>query len=518
VTSFRSPISAVIQSAEDVTHDLTLGESRLFCRQQAEVLWFQHTFGIWGREPEPFVELVNQAAATGTKTVCTFHTVHFESAETASGLTKQEEKLLGLVLPLLDAVTVFSDGARAAIACRFPEWQQNIVVLRHGVYDHARVTSAKARQCLVAYLNDEKLPASHSQLVCSARAILSPETTVIGSVGFVSADKDPLSIYELARRLRARFPSRRIVALYIGKVQERNDRKASESIGLMRELEAVHDGRDNLFIPEYLPDEMLPLAFGSLDCCVAWYRNGTQSGRIARAQGAGICVVGRRIEGIGETLDLAGLLSAVDMDDLENKTAELISSASLRAAVCEESSQYAKRFAFHVQASKHLAIEEALLSGSSLPRLDRQYADVSFVLPKLAVAARHGLEDYPKDGIAFLNVGDDVSLTPEPEIYRRVPLEDGLPISATALREAVEWVSTAIASRQVIVFCRYGRGRSVSVVVAYLCSTGMTYENALKLVLARRPGAAPLPGLRRSIIEAFGDCGRQPMTLSTGAL
>jgi protein-tyrosine phosphatase len=45
-------------------------------------------------------------------------------------------------------------------------------------------------------------------------------------------------------------------------------------------------------------------------------------------------------------------------------------------------------------------------------------------------------------------------------------------------------------------------GRSVSVAIAYLCCVErMTYEDAVKLVSARRPGAAPIPNLKETIQE-----------------
>jgi protein-tyrosine phosphatase len=45
-------------------------------------------------------------------------------------------------------------------------------------------------------------------------------------------------------------------------------------------------------------------------------------------------------------------------------------------------------------------------------------------------------------------------------------------------------------------------GRSVSVVMAYLCCVeGMTYAEVLKLVLKRRPGAMPLPKLEEAITQ-----------------
>jgi protein-tyrosine phosphatase len=53
-----------------------------------------------------------------------------------------------------------------------------------------------------------------------------------------------------------------------------------------------------------------------------------------------------------------------------------------------------------------------------------------------------------------------------------------------------------------MVCCRAGMGRSVSVVMAYLCCVqGMTYEQVFKLVMTRRPGAMPLPNLEEAIAQ-----------------
>jgi protein-tyrosine phosphatase len=53
-----------------------------------------------------------------------------------------------------------------------------------------------------------------------------------------------------------------------------------------------------------------------------------------------------------------------------------------------------------------------------------------------------------------------------------------------------------------MVCCRAGMGRSVSVVMAYLCCVqGMTYDEVFKLVMTRRPGATPLPKLEDAITQ-----------------
>jgi protein-tyrosine phosphatase len=52
------------------------------------------------------------------------------------------------------------------------------------------------------------------------------------------------------------------------------------------------------------------------------------------------------------------------------------------------------------------------------------------------------------------------------------------------------------------VCCRAGMGRSVSVVMAYLCCVqGMTYDEVFKLAMTRRPGATPLPKLEDAIAQ-----------------
>ncbi|MEO6307342.1 MAG: dual specificity protein phosphatase [Nitrospiraceae bacterium] len=66
----------------------------------------------------------------------------------------------------------------------------------------------------------------------------------------------------------------------------------------------------------------------------------------------------------------------------------------------------------------------------------------------------------------------------------------------------MSWVEQHISDNRVMVCCRAGMGRSVSVVMAYLCCVqGMTYAEVLKLVMRRRPGAMPLPNLEKAITQ-----------------
>lgn len=85
--------------------------------------------------------------------------------------------------------------------------------------------------------------------------------------------------------------------------------------------------------------------------------------------------------------------------------------------------------------------------------------------------------------------------------YRRIPFREFDEADAKVLADAVSWVERHMADNRVMVCCRAGMGRSVSVVIAALCCVeGMAYADVLKLVMARRPGALPLPKLE-GVIE-----------------
>ena len=84
----------------------------------------------------------------------------------------------------------------------------------------------------------------------------------------------------------------------------------------------------------------------------------------------------------------------------------------------------------------------------------------------------------------------------------RIPISEYAEAEPHLLDRAVSWVEQHISDHPVMVCCRAGMGRSVSVVMAYLCCVqGMTYAEVLKLVMMRRPGAMPLPRLEEAITQ-----------------
>jgi hypothetical protein len=96
---------------------------------------------------------------------------------------------------------------------------------------------------------------------------------------------------------------------------------------------------------------------------------------MAHAQGTGVPVVGRKWEGIGETLELSGLPAAEILDELAEKIAEIVKKPRLRKEMEKSSWSYANRYSFYNQAKKHLLLAETLRAGMKLPILDGEAAD-----------------------------------------------------------------------------------------------------------------------------------------------
>ncbi len=120
---------------------------------------------------------------------------------------------------------------------------------------------------------------------------------------------------------------------------------------------------------------------------------------------------------------------------------------------------------------------------------------------RLLVGNADDARNPPPQVSAVLMVAEEQNVTvPSRVVYAKIPLKEFGEPTAAALCEAVEWIAAHVADNRLMVCCRVGMGRSVSVVIAYLCWVeGMDYADAVKLVLARRPGGMPLPRLQEII-------------------
>jgi protein-tyrosine phosphatase len=123
------------------------------------------------------------------------------------------------------------------------------------------------------------------------------------------------------------------------------------------------------------------------------------------------------------------------------------------------------------------------------------------ITEKLLVGTIDDARELPPVIGTLLLVAEEFTVEPAAWIdYHRIPIKEFAEADPATLLRAIEWLEKRVPESRVLVCCRAGMGRSVSVVMAYLCCVeGMAYADVLKLVIARRPGAMPLPNLQTAI-------------------
>jgi protein-tyrosine phosphatase len=103
------------------------------------------------------------------------------------------------------------------------------------------------------------------------------------------------------------------------------------------------------------------------------------------------------------------------------------------------------------------------------------------------------------EGVLFL-CAEHQHKPPPGMLYERIPLREFEEADPAELKRAVDWLERHEPTHRLMVCCRAGMGRSVSVVIAFLCCVkGMSYVTALDLLKSRRPGSTPLPNLPATI-------------------
>jgi len=367
---FRLP--GTFNFGDRVSYQLSLTDSGLPSPLEEKVIWFEHAFGIWGKEPLYFLKFLEDAKKRIKKVVASFHTIHFQSSETKSGMRKKEQDLLENVLPLLDALTVFTRGAYQAIIEAFPQYQDKVVILRHGVHLYPFIEREEAKKKLLEYLIDKPniLSQKKEELKKIYAQFFSPKTVILGNLGFITADKALSDLHRLRQLVQEKLPQYRVISLIVGKIHLKKDKKIEKSLPILQKLKLLHDGKENLFFEHYISEEFLPLAFRALDFSVFWCYNATQSGRMSHAQGIGACVIGRKKEGIGETLELSGSPTGETLEELAGIIQKLVLHPELKKEIEVSSRNYAQQYSYGVQARKHLLLAKSLLTNQNLPLLD----------------------------------------------------------------------------------------------------------------------------------------------------
>ncbi len=324
-----------------------------------QVLWFQHEFGIWPDNAK-FVDMLRDL--TQIKVV-SLHSLHFQSSETTYGLRRHEYSLLRLLLPHTDAITVFSDGVYRAVNQAFPEYMDKVFVLRHGTHVYHKVASmtrqeAKAR--IYEYLlKTPGLDEASKRHLKQEHVLLDTDTIVIGGTGFINASKGIELIYQARDILQQMLPEEKIAALYVGYLREPD--KGIDS-RCATELRNKCNGAGKFFIETYLPEDMLPVMLRALDIHLYWPSDCTQSGILAYALGAGATIACRDLEGVGETVRMAGGLTSSDFGSLLDGVKSLIGSAARREELSARAARYAEEFSWRNQARRHFELADKLVA------------------------------------------------------------------------------------------------------------------------------------------------------------
>jgi len=319
------------------------------------VLWFQHEFGIW---PDN-LKFISMLKNIDMPKVVTFHTLHFQSQETRTGLRQNQYQLLGKLLPHVDAITVFSRGVYDAVTSAYPEYSQKVYIITHGVHSYpeiSRLSRKETKEKLNDFLLYESdLDQKTKRLLHKQRIFTDRNTVIVGQTGFLSPAKGSELLYPLADNLQKAIRKKRIVAIRVGNPRD----KVQDSYA--RKLRYLAKGRNKLLLETWLPQSILPLAQRAFDINFYWPSECTQSGVLAHALGAGAIVAGRDLEGVGETLKDAGELADRDLKQLTYKIQELILNPELMEIIEGRALAYAADFSWQNQAWKHYELAENIL-------------------------------------------------------------------------------------------------------------------------------------------------------------
>jgi len=325
------------------------------------ILWFQHEFGIF-MDNRMFVKMLK---GLDVPKIVTFHSLHFESGESKSGLRRKECKLLSMLLPYVDAITVFSRGVLSAVTTAFPQYINKVHVLRHGIHHYPKVINMSRNQAREAlndfFVYDSDLDPEVKDRLFRERTLLDPSVVLVGQTGFLCPSKGTERLWDFRDDLQRLVPDRHIVAMRIGSA------RLSDQIKYARKLRHAQNGIDKILLETWLPQEMLPVAQRAFDINYYWPQDCTQSGVLAHALGAGAVVAGRELEGVGETLMEAGQLYDRNPYYLLMKTATLIRNPVLALMIEDEALRYASRHSWSNQVDRHYHLAQDILTptGSS---------------------------------------------------------------------------------------------------------------------------------------------------------
>ena len=331
------------------------GLDALAADEQDSVLWFQHEFGIW---PER-LRFVDMLRSLDIPKVVTFHTLHFQSTETPFGLRQEQYDFLSLLLPYVDAITVFSRGVYYAVTAAFPEYADKVHVIKHGVHSYpkvSRLTRREAKEKLNDYLLYESdIDVETKEQLHRQRVLLDAETVIIGQAGFLSPNKGSELLFTVRDVLEHLLPRKRIVAMRIGRPRDQCQWDYAAR------LQKTQKGKPGFVLKLLLPESILPLAQRAFDVNFYWPLECTQSGVLAHALGAGAVVAARDLEGVGEILKDAGGVVDTSLRRLMTKIRDLILDLEFSEGIAARALSYAAEFSWENQVRQHYELAEHIV-------------------------------------------------------------------------------------------------------------------------------------------------------------
>jgi glycosyltransferase involved in cell wall biosynthesis len=332
------------------------GLKKLGAKDEDAVLWFEHENGIWPGNIQFTAMLKN----LNIPKVVTFHTLHFQSFETPTGLRRNQYDLLKVLLPYVDAITVFSHGVYQAITSAFPEHRDKVHVIKHGINSYpelSRLSRKEAKEKLNDFLlYESSLDRKTKEALGKRRIFLDSDTVVLGQTGFLEPMKNSDMLYVARDSLQKAIPQRKIVAVRIGAPRDEVQKIYAEK------LRSYQNGRNKFLLEVLLPQDILPLAQRAFDVNFYWPHDCTQSGLLSYALGAGAIVACRDLEGVGETVKEAGGIMDTDIKHLLFKITNLLLNPALGERIEQRALGYAREFSWKNQARRHCELAERILS------------------------------------------------------------------------------------------------------------------------------------------------------------
>jgi len=332
------------------------GLKELGAKNEDAVLWFQHENGIWPSSIRFTAMLKN----LNIPKVVTFHTLHFQSSETLTGLRRDQYDLLKVLLPYVEAITVFSSGVYHAVTSAFPEHRDKVYVMKHGINPYPEISHLsrkEAKEKLNDFLLHESgLDRKTKEALGKRRIFLDSDTVVVGQTGFLEPAKNSELLYSARDSLQKAIPRRRIVAVRIGVSRNEVQRIYTEK------LRRWQNGKNKFLLEVRLPQDILPLTQRAFDVNFYWPHECTQSGLLSHALGVGAIVACRDLEGVGEAVKEAGGIVDTDLKHLLFKITNLILNPGLGEGIEQRALSYAVEFSWKNQARRHYELAERILS------------------------------------------------------------------------------------------------------------------------------------------------------------